>query len=467
MSLLNKNFNIFLLTALLAVAAVGGYPRQNNPGIVAVSRYSAHNKESVDLEEGAGQTGWFLLPCKQITVKDNLRFIFFRDRSSTTTVIKIFIKGGKSCEPEGKRGLAVITSGLSIAVPDAAQTGKLMELGAIFSSQVNEDYSVITIKCLSKNLRETLRILTGVMKKPLFSTLRINNIKKNLESRQKSEQEDPGQLSELIVRNTFFPGSGYAGSIYGDSDSLKNIKKKDVVDFYKKYVNTANMTLSVCSDMDDAQIKRIINAHFSGFPAGEAGRAEPVSVSIPVRDKRVATVVKDRKQTLTCFAFLLPRITPDHFALAFLLEDFLGKGAGSRLWRLRSVHELAYGLDASLTQLRDAGILKIYVKTGSKKKERAYQLLKKFVTGLRGDGIGAAELETAKVHAKAEFLRMNETKENRALHHGYFEILGLRSGFVHDFFSQVDQITLEQINDYIKKVFAPANMLEIRIGPGV
>jgi len=457
MSILSKNLNIFLLTAILAVGTV----------TVAVSRDSAQETGPVNREVEAGQTGRFLPPCKQILVNDNRRFIFVRDRSSTTTVLKLFIKGGKSGEPGGKRGLAAITTGLTIAIPGAAQAGKLLESGAIFSSQVSEDYSIFTIKCLSEHLRETLKVLTEVMKKPLFSTLKIKNKKKSLKSRQKSEQEDPDQLLDLVVRDTFFPGSNYSGSIHGDSDSLKNIKKKDVVDFHKKYMNAANMILAVCSDMDEAQIKRIIDAFFSGFPAGEAVRAEPVKMPTPSRDKRVAAAKKDRKQTLTCFAFLLPRITSGHFALAFVLEDLLGKGAGSRLWRLRSKHELAYGVEAGLTQLRDAGILKIYVKTGSEKKEKAYQLLIKFIADLRSKGIGAAELKTAKVHAKAGFLRMNETKENRALHHGYFAALGLGSGFVHDFFSEVDQITLEQMNDYIKKAFAPGNTVEIRIGPGL
>lgn len=456
MNLLNKNLAFFLLTALLAV---GSTPAN-------ITRYSVSEEEPVTPGEGAGQTGWFLPQCKQIAVNDKLRFIFFRDRSSAITVFKLFIQGGKSAEPAGKRGLAAITTGLTIAVSDAAQTGKLLESGAIFSSQVNEDYSVITIKCLSEHFRETLRILTGVMKNPLFSTLRIDNFKKNLENRQKSEREDPEQLLELIARNTFFPGSGYAGSIYGDTDSLKTIKKKDVADFHKKHMNTANMVISVCSDMDETQIKGITNTYFSGFPAGEEVRSEPVGESIPAREKGVVTTEKEQKQTLTCFAFLLPRITPDHFALAFVLEDLLGKGAGSRLWRLRWEQELAYGLEADLTQLRDAGLLKVYVKTGSEKKERAYQLLKGIISALRDKGIGGAELETAKVHAKTGFLKMNETKESRALHHGYFEVLGPGPGFVNDFFSKVDQITLEQMNDFIKQVFAPANTLEIRMGPG-
>ena len=450
-----------------AVVSMGNSSRQNDPGTLTASRDSAQEKAPVNRERTAGQSGWLLPPCKQIEVNDNLRFIFTRDRSSAASVIKLFIKGGKNGEPGNKRGLAAIAAGLTIAIPEAVQTGKLMELGTIFSSQVYEDYSVITIKCLSENLRESLGVLAGVMKKPLFSPLRIRNVKRNLESRQKSEQEDTEQLLDLIVRNTFFPGSHYSGSIYGDRDSLKEIKKKDVVDFYKTYMNAANMVLSVCSDMDEAQIKRIINAFFSGFPAGEAVRAEPVKMAIPGQEKPVVTAVKEQKQNLVCFAFLLPRITPGHFARAFVLEDLLGKGVGSRLWRLRSEQGLAYGFEAGLTQFRDAGILKVYAATSSKEKDRASGLLKKIIADLRDKGIGAAELETAKIHAKAGFLKMNETKENRALYHGYFETLGLGFGFVNDFFARVDRITLKQMNDYVKKVFAPGSAVEIRIGPGL
>lgn len=325
-------------------------------------------------------------------------------------------------------------------------------------------------------------------------------MKKSLESRQESEQEDPDQLMNLSAFNAFFANHGYSGSVYGDSASLKAIKKKDIVNFYKRYFTSANMTISISTDLDESIIKETIKKFFSGFPGRESSPpvAVPVKASTPSEkkfffkkglatppnkehgnsktgqhDKKVRFspersqyfLKKEKKQTLICFTALLPRMDPENFTLAFMLENLLGKGIGSRLWHLRMKHELAYGFEASLIQLEDAGILKIHIKTGNKKKEEAYRVLKNLVSNLYRTGITAEELNTAKMYSKANVLRMNETKEKRALHQGYFVVLGPGFGFLQDFFSKVDQLSLETINSYIKKVLKPGNLVEIVIGP--
>lgn len=400
---------------------------------------------------------------KKITVDDNLSFIYRHDPLSTTAVVKIFFKGGKRAEPAEKRGLAFLTASLAISIPDAAKIGKLVEAGSIFSADVQEDFIVITIECLSNKLQETLETLLEVIKKPLISSLRIDHIKENMESGQKTELDDPDSTMNLAARNAFFLDSGYGGSIYGDNASLKAVKKEDITDFYNKYFNAANMVVSIAADLDEAGIKEIVNKYFSGFLPGKPVGLEPIKAALPVEGK--FSFKKEQKQTLLCFAALLPGANAENFALGFVLENILGKGIGSKLWQLRSTHELAYTVEADLSQFRDAGLLKIYLKTASSQKEKAAGLLRNFLADFCRAGLNAAELEGAKLHAQADFLRMIETKEDGAFYAGYFETLDLGYRYIAEFFSCVERITLEQLNAYTREVLKPGNLVEIVIGP--
>ena len=412
-----------------------------------------------------GAAGDSFLPdtAKKIAVNDKLSFIFCRDQSSAVTVLKIFFKGGKRAEPAEKRGLVYITAGLCVASPDAAIAGKLMHSGAVSYAEVEEDYVLITIKCLSDNLEETLKILSGIMKKPLFSGLRINNMKRGLKNRQKGETEDPLQLMNLTALNAFFAGNTYGGSVYGGAASLKAIKRKDVTGFYKKYFNAAGMVVSISSDLEESRVKDITGKYFSGFPAGGTAPLTKVEASLP--KKKEFFFEKEKEQTLICLTALLPGFSPGDFVRAYVLENLLGKGIGSRLWRLRMEQKLAYDLDAVFTQLQDGGLLKIYLSTGNEKKETAYRALKTLLGELHEQGLGEDEFEVAKVHAKSDFLRLNEEKERRALYHGYFELMGIGFGFVGDFFTALDRLTLMEMNAYIKRVLNPGGLAEIIIGP--
>jgi predicted Zn-dependent peptidase len=156
----------------------------------------------------------------QLEVDDKgtpLSFIYHQDTSSKITVVQIFIKGGKRGVPVSKRGTAFITTRLSVEMPSAEKVRELMHLASTFFYHIDGDYSTITIESLSENIDETLGIITKILRKPLFSGLRIGNIKRYMEHRQKREEDSPEQLMERNFFNAFFPG--YSGSILRRRDA--------------------------------------------------------------------------------------------------------------------------------------------------------------------------------------------------------------------------------------------------------
>lgn len=392
---------------------------------------------------------------------DHLSFIFHQDTSSEITVIRILINGGKRAVPASLRGLALITTRLSLEMTTAASVRELMHLGSNFIYHVEGDYSMITIKSLSGNLEETLGIIVKIMKNPLFSGIRIGNIKKYMEHRQKREKDSLEHLMELTCFNAFF--DGYDGSIFGNDDSRKKIKKKNILQFYNRFFNRANMIISVSSDLTKTSIEKIIKKYFAAFPGGEPLEARPVRASIP--GEKEFFLKKDNQQVLISFAALLPGMSRKNYALICMLENLLGKGIGCKLWPLRAQKDLAYSLNTKVKQLQEGGLFIIYLKTDAEKKEEAYTALKELINDFYKSGITEDELHTAKVLARANFLRANETKGRKALNMAYFEAMGLGFNFLEDFFAYVDQITSADFNIYMKKLLTPAHLIEVIIGP--
>jgi len=409
---------------------------------------------------------WKHMP-EKVHIDNNLSFIFHRDDSSEITILRIFIKGGKKAEPENKKGLAFLTTRLCVEIPDQSNVRKLMDLGSSFFTRVEGDYSIITVKCLSENLADTLKILTQILRKPLFSNLRINFIKKHMRHRQKSEEDDSDQLMEREYFNVFFGNSGYGGSIFGDSESLKRIKKKDIVEFYKKFFNLSNMVIAVSSDLKKSEIKAIIKKFFHSLPPGEKQLPLPPGkkMSTFMAEKRDRFFKKDKTQSLVSLGVKLPEMTPLGFTCSYMLENLLGGGIGSKLWPIRAVKNLAYRLRIKVIHMRDAAILMVYLDTDKSKKRRAFQAFKEVMTDLYENGVTENEFLTAKVRSKASFLRSNETKEIRTFNLGFFESIGPGFTFLEDFFSHVDRLTIEELNIYIKEVFNPGHLVSIVIGP--
>jgi zinc protease len=397
---------------------------------------------------------------EKVVINDHFSIIYQQDVSSEITVVHILVKGGKRAVPASQRGLSFITTGLAVEMPDIDEVRQLIQMATAHYYHVHGDYVTISIRSLTENLEKSLKIIARALKKPLFSGLRISNVKRYLKHRQKAEEDSPEQLMELTFFNTLF--TSHAGSIYGDLESLKKIKRKDILHFYKRFFNHANMVISVCTDLSKAELIPIIGKYFDSLPPGETQQLETVRASVP--RKKEIFFKKDNQQVLISFGALLPRMSRKNFALIYMLENLLGKGIGSKLWPLRAKKKLAYSLKTRFIQMEDAGLLTIFLRTDISKKEEAHKSLKGLIIDFYKNGISPEDFAITKVRSRADFLRDNETKERRSQWLAFFEALGVGFDYLEAFFSYLDQVTLDDLNSYLKKVLNPDQLLEVVIG---
>jgi predicted Zn-dependent peptidase len=279
-----------------------------------------------------------------------------------------------------------------------------------------------------------------------------------------AEEDDAVLVGSNAAFKAFFQGRGYGSSGYGSEASLKAIERKDVLAFFRRHFTSNSVFFTVVSDLDPAPVQALLEKHFSKFPEGE--RPEVVAAPPVLPEDREVRLAKDSKQTYIGRAFALPAPTPDDHAKGYLLEVLIGKGAGSRLWALRTAERLAYNVDSRLTWTRSAGILEAYLETENVKSDRAAEALDRALRSVWETGVTAAELEATRTMAKASFLRSAETKSSRMRILGQLEVLGLGFDHIEGLFGAIDAVTLDGLNAYIRAVLAPDRALKVTVGPG-
>lgn len=419
-------------------------------------------------QEQTESAGVWKNPPQRISLDDGFSFIYQHDPSSEITVIQVAINGGKHSVPLERRGLSFITTRLAVDMPTPELVQQLMHKGSTLFFRVEGDYSIISVNTLSENLDETLKIVSGVIRKPLFSSLRINNIKKLMEHREKSIEDSPELLMEHTMLSAFFTNGayGYSGTGAGTKESRKAIKRKHVTAFHREFFNHDNMVIVVSSDRPKDEIAGLVTTYFSSFPPSPPADAVVVpTTGGKVPEKKHYFLEKDNQQVLIAFGALLPGMSRANYTRIYVLENLLGKGVGSKLWPLRSRQDLAYNLNTKFIQLKGAGLLLIYMKTDAAKKEQAHKALKDLLTGLYKTGLSPEDVASAAVRSRADFLRQNETKSTRSYNIAYFQAMGAGFDFLEGFFTAVDGLTPKEMNRYLKDVLNPDKMVEVVIGP--
>jgi predicted Zn-dependent peptidase len=418
---------------------------------------------SAKQEEGKNPTSAWKIPPKKLSLENGLNYIYQKDVSSAVTVVQVLIRGGKRDEPKGKEGLAYMTTRLTIAIPDQRKIQDLMDQATRLTMDTKSDYAFINISCLSENLDDSLETMTKIMRDPLFSGLKIDGIKKQMNRRRESAEDDSIQMAHDACFGIFFTDTSYGSSIFGTEDSVKAIKKKDIENFYKSHFVAENMVVVVTSNLEEEEISKLVDKYFKKFPQGAL--SEPVPLTIHPPTEKSHSLERDTEQTFASYVFPLPRINSRNLILANMLENLLGKGFNSRLWPLRQKEKLAYLVNSRANQLREGGFMEAYLETENSKKDVAIEALNKVLLALYENGVSEEELQVTKTNSKANFLRSNETKDIRSITIAFYEALGLGYDFINSYFSEIDATSLEEFNAFIKEVLNPEKGVSITVGP--
>jgi predicted Zn-dependent peptidase len=388
--------------------------------------------------------------------------LYQKDTSSAMTVIELFIPGGKSAVPAGKDGLAFLATRLALEITDDTIARAIMAQATRMRLSVFEDCSVISLECLSENLADELRVASDIIQDPLFSGLRIDNIKKIMSLSAKAEEDDATENGHAAAMRAFYRGTGYGGSTYGDDSSLKALDKKDVTSFYARLFTKNAVFFSVCSDLDRSRVQPLLEKAFARLPARPAETFSPSAASVP--DDRRVVLEKDQKQTFVGRAFLLPPATPADYARSYLLMVLLGVGPGSRLWDLRATERLAYNVGARSTWTKGQGVLEAYLETSRDKQDKAVAALDAVLKSLDEGGVTAEELVRTKSLARAQVIRSAEAKKSRAQTAGLWQVLGLGFEDFAGVLAALDAVSLDEMNSFIRGVLDPDKSVQVIVG---
>ncbi|MFC2161486.1 M16 family metallopeptidase, partial [Acidobacteriota bacterium] len=358
------------------------------------------------------------------TLSNGLNVIYQYNPASEVTVMQFLIKGGKMAEPQGKDGLASMMTRLSLEIPDRTSLQKIMTQATQINMNSSMDYSFLSIASLSEHFDGTINLLSKILLKPLFSSIRIDNVRKAMNRSREFQLEDPLQLAHDKALEFFYAGTAYSGSIYGKEETLKSIKKRDVDNFHEKHFTAKNTAIFVSSDLDVITIQKTLERHFSDIPEG-ATIEYPGPLQALLPEEKSVNIEKETQQNLILFAYPLKKLSEENYVLSNLLDSLIGKGVNSILWPLRVKEKLAYNVSSRLSLYKEAGLFEVYLETDSVKKEAALKSLQTALDNLIENGVSEKMHAANLAYFKGSFLRKIETKRNLTYSLLFYEALGL------------------------------------------
>ena len=267
--------------------------------------------------------------------------------------MRVLMAAGAANDPEGKEGLASLTSALLAQGGSRTMSYKkiveaMYPMATGIDAQVDKEMTVYSGTTHVDNLDAWYRIVSSMLLDPGwdeddFKRVKddaINNLKVNL--RGNNDEELGKEALYIFVYGKKHP---YGHENTGTLASLQTITLEDVKAFYKQHYTRANLTLGLAGGYPEAFVKTV-TGDFGRLPQGSASRIA-VAEAPAVAGQQVQLIRKDTRATAISFGFPLPvtRSGKDWAAL-WVASSYLGqhRSSNSHLYqRMRELRGLNYG----------------------------------------------------------------------------------------------------------------------------
>jgi predicted Zn-dependent peptidase len=375
---------------------------------------------------------------------------------------------GSSNEPDGKTGVASITSQLlddGTATRSAGDiANQLQSIGANMGSFSGWDSTNVTMQTLTKNLDKAIDIYADIVQNPAFPAKEVESLRGRLLVGLRQQKSNPNAISDVVYNKVLYGNHPYGRS--NTEASIKAITRDDLVGYYGSTYRPNNATLIVVGSFDKAAIKSQLEKAFGGWKGGEisakdlgtAKSLEKAGIYLVDRPNSAQSVVSVGQVGVD-------RLNPDYYSL-LVMNTILGGGFTSRInMNLREDKGYTYGARSGFVFRRGAGPFSAGGDIQTAVTKEAIEEFMKELNDIRGGRpVTQKELDYNKQSLIRRYPSGFETVGAISNQLANLVTYGLPDSYFNDYISKVNAVTIEDVDRVAKKYLDPSKMAIVIVG---
>ncbi|MFP4424707.1 MAG: M16 family metallopeptidase [Candidatus Woesearchaeota archaeon] len=384
---------------------------------------------------------------KEFSLENGIRVVFYPHEGQTTAV-SVVVQTGSCNESSEEHGVAHFiehmlfegTKSRSAIQISSAVESKGGEIGAY----TTYDRTCFYVKSLNKHLRESVDVLWDVLSNPVFSEKSIEKEREVILSEISLRKDEPRYLQWDLLLGDLFKGYSLEHPIIGDKESVSNMTRKMLLDFYERNYKGSNLLITVVGSEEGLSAVK----EFASFPGGEITGCD--SVEKVSDEKSYVTVQRDISQSYLLLGYrTVPLYHEDSEALE-VLRAILSRGMSGRLFdEIRNKRGLAYEVGAFHNPSTLYGFFVFSVCTQKKHIPTCLDIIGK---ELRRE-IGSKELIDAKQFLEGEFIMENEDNQNLSENLAIWKQAGVVENFP-EYCRRIKAVGIDDLKRVIDRYFS-------------
>jgi zinc protease len=260
------------------------------------------------------------------------------------------------------------------------------------------------IKTTKENLPAVVRLLTDMLKNPVFDANEFEKLKQEQLAQIESQRSEPQSLAFTAFQRQMTPypkeDIRYVSTPDEDVAALNATKLEDLKQFHKDFYGAQNATMSAVGDFDEASLRKVVMSELGTWKARKPF-SRLVSTYNDIKPTPQSIEAPDKANAMMVAGVNLPLRDDDPDYPALVLGNYMLGGGflNSRLAvRIRQKEGLSYGVGSQLSAnpLDKTGMFMTYAIYNPENAEKLEKAFREEMERVVKEGFTAEEIQAAR-----------------------------------------------------------------------
>ncbi|MBI2059605.1 MAG: insulinase family protein [Nitrospirae bacterium] len=426
---------------------------------------------------------------RKLTLKNGIRLILWETTSAPTVAMTGIFRGGVRAESSSTNGVSSLlsetwTRGTGKRDGDA-MAQRLEEIGSSIEGFSGMNSFGLKAQALSTGFRETADLYWETLFEADFPDEEVKKAVDRQISMLQSNQRDLARLTFQRFRENLFPDHPYRLDSMGRPESVKKLTRSDLLSYYDRWATPPNLVLSVVGDFDSDHFLKTVKPRLEAWKTSAPGRlavpgapgtaaqgAAPKEVTLPAAAPPTPAAVTDKtyslesNQTHLIVGYPGPAVNSPDRAVLDVLDAGLSNQSGRLFINLRDKEALAYTVYFQVFYGIDTGYVALYLACDPAKSAQAKQGMLREMQVLLDKGITAEELNAARRYLVGSYQIHLQKNMDKSFTTAIDEALGLGYDRFRNYETEINKVTMKEVERIIRKYIQPTHHVLISLGGG-
>ena len=401
----------------------------------------------------------------QETLPNGATLLVSEQHNLPLVLVRVVLDAGARRDPTEHGGLANLTAALLTEGTTTRSAETIKEsidfIGASLGANADQDYAVLSLQVLRKDLNTGLDLLADVLLRPALRAEELTRQREAVLASIRADEDDPTTVAQKAFQQALYGATPYGHPVEGTETSVARLTRADVQQFYRQFYGPGGAAIVIVGDLTVDEARNALTRALGNW----RGAAPAPVVYPPVTEPPPSTLRIDRPVTqagIVLGQLGIARDNPDFEQIAVMNYILGGGGFSSRLMdNIRTQAGLAYSVSSLFAASKSPGPFEIVMQTKTASVADAIARARQQVEAIRTAAVSDAELQEAKRYLTGSYPLRLDSNGKIADFIAQTWFYGLGTNYADIYIQRVNAVTAEDVLHVAQTYLHPERFLEV------